>query len=79
MKSETMTPEQFAYWLQGKVELHPEAPTPEQWVSIKAHLSLVFNKVTPSLLYDQLHDHNRVFKQPFHKEGDKPSIPQITC
>jgi hypothetical protein len=41
-----MTPEQFAYWLQGYVELHGEEPTTAQWDSIKEHLSTVFIKVT---------------------------------
>lgn len=44
-----MTPDQFAYWLQGFTELHGEPPTPEQWQSIKEHLSLVFVKVTAPL------------------------------
>lgn len=44
-----MTPEQFAYWMQGFVELNGGMPTPEQWQSIKEHLATVFNKVTPSL------------------------------
>lgn len=38
---------QFAYWLQGFVELNGGQPTPEQWQSIKEHLALVFTKVTP--------------------------------
>lgn len=42
-----MTPEQFAYWLQGFVELGGERPTEAQWDSIKEHLQTVFNKVTP--------------------------------
>jgi hypothetical protein len=42
-----MTAEQFAYWMQGFVELHGEPPTAEQWAAIKDHLGLVFNKVTP--------------------------------
>lgn len=43
-----MTPEHFAYWLQGFVELNKGAPpTPEQWKSITEHLSAVFTKVTP--------------------------------
>jgi hypothetical protein len=43
-----MTPEQFAYWLQGFVELgNSAAPTPEQWKSIREHLDTVFKKVTP--------------------------------
>lgn len=42
-----MTPEQFAYWLQGFVELNDHMPNEAQWQSIKEHLSTVFKKVTP--------------------------------
>jgi hypothetical protein len=42
-----MTEQQFAYWLQGFAELCPDAPTAEQWQSIREHLATVFNKVTP--------------------------------
>lgn len=42
-----MTAEQFAYWLQGFVELDGSAPTDEQWQGIKDHLTLVFKKETP--------------------------------
>lgn len=44
-----MTPEQFAYWLQGCAELNPDmdAPSPAQWKAIKDHLATVFVKVTP--------------------------------
>lgn len=42
-----MTTEQFAYWLQGFVELtQGSQPTPEQWKSITEHLQTVFVKVT---------------------------------
>lgn len=46
-----MTPENFAYWLQGFTELNPsmEQPTPEQWKSITEHLKTVFVKVTPEI------------------------------
>jgi hypothetical protein len=44
-----MTPEQFAYWLQGYAELNTQPPTMEQWDVIRAHLATVFNKVTPSI------------------------------
>lgn len=44
-----MTPEQFCYWLQGRAELDPTPPTAEQWQSIREHLDLVFEKVTPSV------------------------------
>lgn len=43
-----MNPEQFAYWLQGYVELNGgKMPTEAQWKSIKEHLAEVFVKVTP--------------------------------
>lgn len=42
-----MTPEQFAYWLQGFAELNPQAPNAEQWQAIRDHLNLVFKKETP--------------------------------
>lgn len=45
-----MSPESFAYWMQGFVEINnsDEPPTKEQWQIIKDHLRLVFNKVTPN-------------------------------
>lgn len=42
-----MTADQFAYWLQGFAELNEQPPTAEQWQSVREHLALVFNKVTP--------------------------------
>lgn len=45
-----MTPEQFAYWPQGFVELtRGEAPDDAQWKSIREHLETVFKKVTPAI------------------------------
>ncbi|WP_370601179.1 hypothetical protein [Pseudomonas nitroreducens] len=44
-----MNSEQFAYWLQGFVELNGSEPTKEQWQSIKDHLKTVFMKVTPDV------------------------------
>lgn len=45
-----MSPEQFAYWLQGFAELCPEdRPSAAQWQAIKDHLNTVFVKVTPQL------------------------------
>ncbi len=43
-----MTPENFAYWLQGYAELADEPPTAAQWKSIQEHLALVLTKVTPA-------------------------------
>lgn len=42
-----MTPEQFAYWLQGFAEIHSAAPSADQWQVIRDHLAAVFQKVTP--------------------------------
>lgn len=48
-----MSPEQFAYWLQGFVELTDgKAPSEAQWKSIKEHLSTMFKKVTPAVEKD---------------------------
>lgn len=44
-----MDASQFALWLQGFAELNAEPPTKEQWQSIREHLQLVFNKVTPEV------------------------------
>jgi len=43
-----MTPEQFAYWMQGFAELTPDAPSAAQWQAIRDHLALVFEKKTPT-------------------------------
>jgi hypothetical protein len=44
-----MTPEQFAYWLQGFVELTETRQFSEQQTQIiKDHLKLVFDKRTPT-------------------------------
>lgn len=43
-----MTPEQFAYWLQGFSEIGDTGPTKEQWQIIQDHLALVFTKLTPT-------------------------------
>ena len=45
-----MTPEQFAYWLQGYAEISGKQPTESEWQVIKDHLQTVFNKVTPDRL-----------------------------
>lgn len=46
-----MTPEHFAYWLQGFSELSgPTPPTMNQWKLIQEHLALVMTKKTPPLM-----------------------------
>lgn len=42
-----MTPEQFCYWLQGRLEMSKEPLTPEETQIIRDHLATVFTKVTP--------------------------------
>lgn len=42
-----MKADEFCRWLQGFAELSANAPSDEQWKSIKEHLQLVFVKVTP--------------------------------
>lgn len=50
MKGESrMTPENFCYWLQGRVEFSDKCPTQEEWTLITEHLKLVFDKRTPPL------------------------------
>ncbi len=43
-----MTPERFCDWLQGFVELtETDSISDKQWLVIKDHLKLVFDKKTP--------------------------------
>lgn len=45
-----MTSRDFAYWLQGFIEIHGIAPTEAQWTIIKNHLNLVFvHEIDPSM------------------------------
>lgn len=48
ISEQKMTPEQFAYWLQGYMEVCGKYPDDKQWQIIRDHLSEVFTKVTPS-------------------------------
>jgi len=53
-----MNEKDFCYWLQGFVELQDsDVISEKQWLVIKDHLKLVFDKETP--------DHNNVSSQPF--------------
>lgn len=50
-----MTPERFADWLQGFVEIQDsETITDKQWLIIKDHLKLVFEKKTPDRNFKNL-------------------------
>lgn len=68
-----MTAEQFAYWLQDYAELNEAPPSAEQWQSIREHLALVFNKVTPqrSPGYPQW--------SPTSAPIDYDLLPRVTC
>jgi hypothetical protein len=49
-----MTPESFTYWPQGFVELSESdaVPNEKQWLMIKDHLKLVFDKKTPERAFE---------------------------
>lgn len=62
-----MTPEQFAYWLQGFAELQSLTPTQDQWRSIREHLATVFNKVTPNLgAQNHINDSGKILGHHMH-------------
>lgn len=76
-----MTPEQFCYWLQGRVELLPEqAPSAEEWAAIRNHLATTFKKETSPL--DQYRERFGQMPQPIpaYKEPQpywKPDIVYV--
>jgi hypothetical protein len=49
-----MNSESFTYWLQGFVELSESdaVPNEKQWLMIKDHLKLVFDKKTPDRVFE---------------------------
>lgn len=50
-----MSPETFVYWLQGFVELtETDSISDKQWLVIKDHLKLVFDKKTPDRSGEEL-------------------------
>jgi hypothetical protein len=62
-----MTPEQFAYWLQGFFELTEGNQLSEKQVQVvKDHLQITFKKVTPN------------YTQPPYQQPNY-SMPTITC
>ena len=80
-----MTAEQFAYWMQGFVELNGVEPTAEQWQSIKEHLATVFVKVTPPVfgplrtLELRPEDMLRTRMNEFNQFWPNGGAPVITC
>ena len=65
-----MTPEQFAYWLQGFMEMaDPKELNVTQTQQIKDHLKLVFDKKTPEVSLPSIQ----------HTEPFRITPYQITC
>lgn len=66
-----MTPEQFCYWLRGRVELLPEqVPSAEEWAVIREHLATTYKKeVSPLDQFGRTHG-------PAEKFGPAPSYIQ---
>lgn len=52
VKTISLDPEKFCYWLQGFCEVSGEVPDEKQWSVIKDHLELVFTKAVPLTHYD---------------------------
>ena len=75
-----MTPERFTDWLQGFVEIQQsESITDTQWLIIKDHLKLVFDKKTPDRKeYIVGHDLLARPQDPF-KDLNWVTSPVITC
>jgi hypothetical protein len=72
-----MTPEQFAYWLQGFAEMSTERPSEAQWKMIQAHLNTVFKKVTPSLTELLKPEQVRIGGDPFGWPSGPHYTPKI--
>jgi hypothetical protein len=69
-----MTPEQFAYWLQGFMEIcNPETLDEEQTQIIKDHLALVFNKQTPARTVPNA-PANPTWSNPIMPQWQEPNI-----
>lgn len=80
-----MNPEQFAYWLQGWIELSGgKIPTEHEWNLIVEHLNAVFVKITSELGQDDLIPAKPNFEIDFKKffpnpdEDDRIQWPSVT-
>lgn len=69
-----MTPEQFTYWLQGFVEMHPDGLMIDtnQWKMVKDHLQTVFKKITPEPYY-------RGYRDTSGRFPENPEPYRATC
>lgn len=71
-----MTERDFAYWLNGFVELNGGAlPTPAQWKSIQEHLAAVFKKVTPAVGEPKESDIQKSMREFMEKSKQTPPQP----
>ncbi len=73
-----MTPEQFAYWLQGFFELHDGTPFTKREQMINDHLKEVFCKKTPDrkICQNQL-AHNIPFAPYLPYQNPSPLAPYM--
>jgi hypothetical protein len=79
-----MNAEEFAYWLQGAIEMNPEmlekGMTPQQAKTIQDHLNLVFNKVTPDRFEDtKIPDPNSSGTPPIVHPGSTCEFSPLFC
>lgn len=77
-----MTPENFAYWLQGALELGKQVTFErDQVIVIQDHLNLVFKKETPNRtsIRDEILKRFPNDTQPFTGLPPAPLITTITC
>lgn len=83
-----MNSETFTYWLQGFVELSDtDTISEKQWLMIKDHLKLVFDKKTPDRnefprvksIDEVLKEMYKQPKTPFLDLGFRGTAPTITC
>lgn len=77
-----MNAEQFTYWLQGFVEMNPNAMlTHTQWEIVKDHLKLVMDKQTPQryvpMISPGVIPPIIKYPDPFRQVADGPL--QVTC
>lgn len=72
-----MTPENFAYWLNGYVEMHGTAPSEQQWNMIKEHLALTMVKITSPLMALPLQEQKIVSGATMDKLFEKLDIPRL--
>ena len=77
-----MTPEQFCYWLQGKLEGRKFDNS--ELVAIQEHLATVFHKVTPNRNAFEPHELPRVvppadLDRHFNRHPDNPWGTPVWC